>query len=140
MVLGMALQPVALGWFAAVADVNTPYVELRPALVLSGIGIGLVFPTVSGEVVGAVRPNQMGIAAGTNTSIRELGGVFGVALAALVFSNPESYTTSAGFVSGFGHALWACAALNVLGAVVTLGGLRLPAAPLVTPQPLEGAA
>jgi EmrB/QacA subfamily drug resistance transporter len=128
MAAGMAIQALALAWFAAVAQVHTPYIELCPPLVLSGIGIGLVFPTVSGEVVASVRSDQMGIAAGANTTIRELGGVFGVALVALVFASPVAYTTADGFVTGFVHAIWACVALTALGAVVAAGGLRVPAA------------
>jgi EmrB/QacA subfamily drug resistance transporter len=135
MAAGMAIQPVALAWFAAVAHAHTPYIQLCPPLVLSGIGIGLVFPTVSGEVVASVRPDQMGIAAGTNTTIRELGGVFGVALAALVFASPAAYTTTDGFVTGFVHAIWACVAFTALGAVVAAGGLRMPATSAVTAEP-----
>jgi MFS family permease len=135
MAAGMAIQALALAWFAAVAHAHTPYFELWPPLVLSGIGIGLVFPTVSGEVVASVRPDQMGIAAGTNTTIRELGGVFGVALVALVFASPVAYTTTDGFVTGFVHAIWACVALTSLGAVVAAGGLWRPAASAVMAEP-----
>lgn len=126
MAAGMAIQTVALAWFAAVAQAHTPYLQLCTPLVLSGIGIGLVFPTVSGEVMRSVRPDQMGVAAGTNTTIRELGGVFGIALVALVFASPVAYTTTHGFVTGFVHAIWACVTLTALGAVVATAGLRMP--------------
>ncbi len=123
MAAGMAIQALALSWFALVAHANTPYLEVCVPLVVSGVGIGLVFPTVSGEVVASVRREQMGIAAGTNTTIRELGGVFGVALAALVFASPVAYATSQGFVTGFVHAIWACVAISGLGAVIAASRL-----------------
>lgn len=124
MAAGMAIQTLALAWFAAVVHTDTPYVELSPPLVLSGIAIGTTFPAFSGEVVASVRPDRMGIASGTNATIRELGGVFGVALAALVFASPVAYTTPDAFVSGFVHAVWACVALTALGAVAAAAGLR----------------
>ena len=58
MAAGMTIQALALAWFAAVVDVHTPYLELCLPLVLSGIGIGLVFPAMSGEVVSSVRPRR----------------------------------------------------------------------------------
>jgi len=125
MAAGMAIQTGALAWFAAVAHADSSYLSLCPALIASGIGIGLVFPSMSAEVVAAVRPEQMGIASGTNATIRELGGVFGVALAALVFAGPAVYRTSAGFDAGFGRALWACVAYTAAGAVVAAAGLRI---------------
>ena len=128
MAAGMTIQAVALAWFAAVAHADTPYVELCLPLVLSGIGIGMVFPAFSGEVVASVRPEQMGIAAGTNATIRELGGVFGVALVGLVFASPTAYSTTSGFVTGFDHAMWACVAFTAVGAAVAIAGLRMATA------------
>ena len=134
MAAGMTIQAVALAWFAAVAHADTPYLELCLPLVLSGIGIGLVFPTVSGEVVACVRPDQMGIASGTNATIRELGGVFGVALAALVFASPLAYVTTGAFVTGFVRAIWACVALTTVGAILAIPALRRTTA---SPAPIE---
>jgi hypothetical protein len=124
----MAIQAVALAWFAAVAHAGASYAGLCPPLVISGIAIGMVLPAVSSEVVASVRQDQMGIAAGANATIRELGGVFGVALVGLVFASPAAYATADGFATGFVHAIWACVALTALGAMVAAGALRLPAA------------
>jgi EmrB/QacA subfamily drug resistance transporter len=139
MAAGMTIQAGALAWFAAVAHADTPYVELCPPLVLSGIAIGMVFPAFSSEVVASVRHDQMGIASGTNATIRELGGVFGVALVGLVFASPLAYTTTSGFVTGFVHALWACVAFTAVGAVVAVGGLRMPAASTAITEPAQEA-
>ena len=122
MAIGMTGQALSLAWFAAAAHADTPYSHLCPPLVLSGISIGLVFPSFSGEVVAAVRPALMGLAAGVNATVRELGGVFGTALAALVFARPSAYSTSAGFDTGYRHALWACVTFTAVGAVVALAG------------------
>ena len=126
MAAGMTTQALALAWFAAVAHAHTPYVELLPPLVISGIGIGMVFPSFSGEIVASVRHDLMGIAAGTNATIRELGGVFGVALVGLVFASPNAYTRPNAFATGYDHALWACVIFTALGALTATAALGLP--------------
>ncbi|MDQ2747960.1 MAG: DHA2 family efflux MFS transporter permease subunit [Actinomycetota bacterium] len=135
MAAGMTIQAVSLGWFATAADVHAPYAELCVPLVLSGIGIGMVFPAMSGEVVSSARSDQMGIASGTNATIRELGGVFGVALVALVFTGRSAYATTDGFVTGYVHALWACVAFAACGAVVAACGLRIPSRATAVAEP-----
>lgn len=120
LVAGMALHAIAMVWFALVVHVSSPYVELLGPLVLSGIGIACVFPTVSSEVVSSVPPERMGIAAGVNGSIRELGGVFGVGLAATVFARTGGYRSPATFTAGFDEAIWACAVLAGLGVIVAV--------------------
>lgn len=120
LIVGMVLQTIGLVWFAAVVHASTPYASLCAPLVLSGIGLSCVFPTVSNEVVSAVPPERMGIAAGVNGSIRELGGVLGVALAATVFAHNGGYATSSLFTIGFKDAFWLCAALSALGVVFAL--------------------
>jgi MFS family permease len=120
LVVGMAMHAIGMTWFALVVHASTPYLALCGPLVLSGIGIACVFPTVSGEVVSAVPPERMGVAAGVNGSIRELGGVLGVALAATVFAHNGGYTTTSMFTTGFIDAMWVCAALSGLGIVAAL--------------------
>lgn len=115
LVIGMAMNTIGLVWFALVAHASTPYLELVWPLILSGIGISCVFPTVSSEVVSSVPPERMGVAAGVNGSVRELGGVLGVALAAIVFAHAGGYGSAASFTDGFVRALWACAIMSGVG-------------------------
>lgn len=136
MAAGMTIQALALAWFAAVAHATTPYTELLAPLVVSGIGIGMVFPSFSGEVMASVPHDLMGIAAGTNATIRELGGVFGVTLVGLVFASPSVYARPADFVSGYDHALWACVVFTAVGAITAAVAMRTPGARLRTVIPL----
>ena len=53
MAVGMLLQAVGLGWLAAIANAHSGYLEVGAALTVAGIGIALVFPTVSNEVISA---------------------------------------------------------------------------------------
>ena len=55
--------------------------------------------------------------------MRELGGVFGIALAVAVFAGTGSYSSTQAFVDGFAPAIAVGAGLALLGA---LAGLALP--------------
>lgn len=102
---GMALQTIGLVWFALVVHATTPYWSLLLPLVVSGAGLSCVFPISAAEVMSSVPPERMGVASGVNGSIRELGGVLGVALAATVFAHAGGYATRLTFTSGFVDAM-----------------------------------
>ncbi len=82
---------------------------------IAGVGISLCFPTVANAVVSSVPPTEMGIASGTNSSLREIGGVFGVAVLASVFGSSDVYQSARIFVDHFTDALWVGAAFSVIG-------------------------
>jgi len=127
MALGLLLQGVGLGWVAAIATAGASYAELGVALAVAGVGIGMVFPTVSTEVLASVPGEEVGVASGTNSALRELGGVFGVAVLATVFARPGVYQSPAVFVEGFRAALWVGAAFSAAGFVAALLGATRPA-------------
>src|SRR5205807_2728444 len=120
MAVGLALQATGLGWIAAVSSPTNPYSSLVIPFVLSGIGMALFFAPVANVVLGAVRPEEEGQASGANNAIRELGGVFGVAVLASVFSHYGGYQSGAAFVSGLTPAVWIGAALVGVGSLAAL--------------------
>jgi hypothetical protein len=71
-------------------------------------------------VMTAVPPAAIGQASGTLNTLRQLGGVFGVAICAAVFAANGRYGSPSSFVSGFGPAMGACAGLALLGAAAGL--------------------
>ena len=126
--VGLLLQAAGLAWIAAIATPHLGYAVLGAALTLAGVGIGLVFPTVATEVMTSVPAPEIGVASGTNSALRELGGVFGVAVLASVFARPGVYATPALFTGGFKAALWVAAAFSAAGALIALT-VRQRAAP-----------
>jgi EmrB/QacA subfamily drug resistance transporter len=143
MAVGLGLQAIGLGWLAAVSTPTVPYAELVPAFVISGIGMALFFAPVANVVLSAVRPRQEGQASGANNAIRELGGVFGVAVLASVFSSYGGYESGQAYVDGLVPAVWVGAVVVALGAVAALfiPRKRRPAeAPAVEPEVLAEAA
>jgi EmrB/QacA subfamily drug resistance transporter len=117
---GLALQAIGLGWIAAVSTPTTPYADLVAPFVLSGIGMALFFAPVANLVLSSVRPEEEGQASGANNAIRELGGVFGVAVLASIFAHYGGYGTGASFVDGLIPAIWVGAVLVGLAAVAAL--------------------
>ena len=120
MAAGLGLQAIALGWLAAVTTPTVPYSELVPAFVMAGVGMALFFAPVANVVLSAVRPREEGQASGANNAIRELGGVFGVAVLASVFTSYGGYETGTAFVDGLTPAIWAGAAVVAVGALAAL--------------------
>jgi EmrB/QacA subfamily drug resistance transporter len=117
MALGLALQAVGLGWIAAVSTPTTAYSSLVAPFVISGIGMALFFAPVANVVLSAVRPEEEGQASGANNAIRELGGVFGVAVLASIFSQYGGYASGQQFTEGMNVAVWVGAAVVAAGAV-----------------------
>jgi len=71
-------------------------------------------------VLSSVRRDQEGIASGANNAIRELGGVFGIAVLGAVFSARGGYTSGTAFVSGLAPAVWVGAAAVAVAAAAAL--------------------
>jgi MFS family permease len=143
MATGLALQAVGLAWLAAVTAPAVPYAELVPAFVISGIGMALFFAPVANVVLSAVRPREEGQASGANNAIRELGGVFGVAVLASVFASYGGYESGQAFVDGLEPALWIGAVVVALGALAALfipRKQRRAEAPAVEPELVAEAA
>ena len=126
LVTGLALQAIGLGWLAAVASPTVPYATLVPAFVVAGVGMSLFFAPVANVVLSSVRRDQEGIASGANNAIRELGGVFGIAVLGAVFSAHGSYASGSAFVAGLTPAVWvgAAAVAVAAGAALLLPGGR----------------
>jgi EmrB/QacA subfamily drug resistance transporter len=120
MATGLALQAIGLGWLATVSTPTVPYMELVPAFVISGIGMALFIAPVANVVLSAVLPREEGQASGANNAIREVGGVFGVAVLASVFSSYGGYESGQAFVDGLVPAIWVGAVIVALGAVAAL--------------------
>jgi EmrB/QacA subfamily drug resistance transporter len=143
LVIGMVLQAIALAWLAATSTPTVDYVTIVPAFVVAGTGMGLFFALISNVVLSAVRSEEEGKASGANNAIRELGGVFGVAVLASIFSTNGSYATPQTYVDGMIPALVVGTVVVALGALAALalrGQVRRPGVEVTRARAdLEGA-
>jgi EmrB/QacA subfamily drug resistance transporter len=138
--VGLALQAIGLGWMAAVSSPDMPYSSLVLPFAISGIGMGMFFAPIANVVLGSVRGEEEGQASGANNAIRELGGVFGVAVLASVFAHSGGYGSGQSFVDGMTPAVWIGAGVVAVGAVAALAIKRSPKAAAVEMAPAFDAA
>ena len=131
---GLTLQATGLASLAAISTPTTPYWQLVAPFMVSGIGMAMFWAPVANVVLAAVRKDEEGQASGAQNAIRELGGVFGVAVLASIWAHYGSYGTGTSFVNGMTPAIWVGAAIVLLGAVAAFAiprRLRVEEAPAV---------
>jgi EmrB/QacA subfamily drug resistance transporter len=131
---GLVLIAAGLAYFSR-APVHATYAaDVLPAMLLMGIGAGLVFPALMTLAMGGVDPSEAGLASGiVNTSL-QVGGALGLAVLATLSSTHTKHLLAAGhsqasaltggyrlaFLIGVGFALAAVAvAATVLQRVRT---------------------
>jgi len=139
MTVGLALQAGGLMWLAALQSPTVPYSDLVLPFIVSGTGMALFFAPVANVVLSSVAPQDEGKASGATNAIRELGGVFGVAVLASVFANAGGYSTAETFANGTSTAVWIGGAVVALGAIAA-GLIRRPPALAVDTAPQEALA
>ena len=141
MVGGLPLQAIGMGWIALIAEPGMAYgaagraVHRRRLRRLDGDSGRAEL----GRRVGAAR-TRSARRPGTNSMMRELGGVFGIAILVAVFVGAGGYASPQAFSDGFAPAIAVTAGLSFAGATVGLGlpGRRAARAAPGVPAP-EGA-
>jgi EmrB/QacA subfamily drug resistance transporter len=120
---GLLLQTAGIAWIALIAEPDLAYAATVAPMVITGAGIAMAMPATQKSVVGAVAPSLIGKASGTFTTMRWLGGVFGIAIAVAVFAAAGGYASPQDFTDGFAPAMAVAAGISLAGA---LAGLLLP--------------
>jgi hypothetical protein len=123
MVGGLTLQAAGMAWLALIVEPGVAYSQMLAPFIVAGVGISMAIPSAQNSVVGSVSMEAIGKAAGTNSMMRELGGVFGIAVAVAVFAGAGSYASVQAFTDGFGPAIFVASGLALAGAI---SGLALP--------------
>jgi EmrB/QacA subfamily drug resistance transporter len=95
MTAGLAIVAMSL-WIQSSITVHTGYMHLLPGFVLMGVGMGLVMSPMSTAAMNSVDRTKAGVASGTLSMSRMVGGTFGVAvMGALVTAIGKSKINSA---------------------------------------------
>ena len=114
---GLTLQTAGLAWLALIAKPDLPYSHMLAPFIIAGVGVSMAIPSAQNSVVGSVASEALGKAAGVNSMMRELGGVFGIAVAVAVFAATGGYASAQAFTNGFGPAIGVSAGLALAGAL-----------------------
>ncbi|MGH3097245.1 MAG: MFS transporter [Streptosporangiales bacterium] len=116
--------PMTAGLLTAAAGVgllallraDSSYLVLLPALLLWGIGLGLLTPAVVAAAIGAVPADRAGLASAVNNTARQACGAVGIAAFGAIAGRPGS----AAFLPGLHVVVLVAAGLFIAGAAATL--------------------
>ncbi|MFC0843607.1 MFS transporter [Streptomyces noboritoensis] len=121
MAFGLALIVLTLHLAGTTVTIG----RIAPALVVAGLGMGLVMGPFFDTVLCAVEPHETGSASGTLTAVQQLGGSLGTAVLGTVFFTALAHqgTTLPGYTTTVTITLWTGTGLL---AVAFLASFLLP--------------
>ncbi len=127
-VTGAGLGVIAAGTaaLALVIGPATAPLALAPGLVAIGIGVGLVLPNVAGLAMGSVAPVHIGKASGTLNTARQLGAVFGLAVAVAIVETAGTRPTATALAEQLQTGMAVAGTAALLGATVCLTARPTP--------------
>ncbi len=136
-VTGSLLQVAGVAWIAAAAGPATGYLVLVAPMTIIGAGLGLAIPALTRAVTSGVPTADIGTASGAFSTMRQLGGAFGVAVIGAAFASTGSYATANAFSHGLVTAFGVAACLALAGAVAgtVLPTLRRRSSPAASSEP-----
>lgn len=124
MVTGAGLQSVATVWVLATvrarADALATW-SLVPALLVAGIGLGLLVVPLADVALATIPTDEAGAASGAYGTVQQVGAALGVAVIGTVFFSVVGTSYDVGSLrSGLVAACWVAAAGYALAAVASL--------------------
>ncbi|HEX3221426.1 MAG TPA: DHA2 family efflux MFS transporter permease subunit [Nocardioides sp.] len=124
MVTGAGLQSVATVWVLATvrirADALTTW-SLVPALLVAGIGLGLLVVPLADVALATIPTSEAGAASGAYGTVQQVGAALGVAVIGTVFFSVVGTSYAVGSLrSGLVAACWVAAAGYALAALASL--------------------
>ena len=134
-VAGLLLETAGMAWLAAISGPGVAYSAMIAPMVVSGCGFAIAIPAVTKSVVSSVAPRDIGKASGTFSTMRQLGGAFGLAIGVAVFAAAGSYASPRAFSDGFVPAMGVAAGLALAGFAAAL---VLPRGRRTADNPLAG--
>jgi EmrB/QacA subfamily drug resistance transporter len=136
---GAAIKAAGNATAAATAllAVPTSGEALVPALLLVGLGQGLLVTPLFSTILGGIRHGDIGSASGMLSTMQQVGGAFGVALVGILFAAVLAHTRTAGFFETrtYAFAFAAASGYAALAGLVVLALLfALPPRDIVSPR------
>ncbi|MEN3280188.1 MAG: transporter, family, methylenomycin resistance protein [Solirubrobacteraceae bacterium] len=118
MAAGLAISAVGVALLTGV-DAHASFLALLPALLLWGVGMGVLTPAVVAAAVGAVPGERAGLGSAVNNTARQAGGAIGIAACGALAGTPGS----PGFVGGLHTVAIVVAALFASAALASLAAI-----------------
>jgi MFS transporter, DHA2 family, methylenomycin A resistance protein len=119
MAAGLAISAIGVALITSVGA-HATFPAILPALLLWGIGMGILTPAVVAAAVAAVPGERAGLASAMNNTARQTGGAIGIAACGALAGTPGA----PGFITGFHSVAIAVAALFAAAAVASFALIR----------------
>jgi EmrB/QacA subfamily drug resistance transporter len=119
---GLAAIAGGLWQSSAASTAAAHYASFVPGMLLIGLGAGLLLPTATNSVVGAVPQGDSGVGSATNAVALQVGGALGVAVIGSVLSTRYQDRMTAALVGRHLPAAVTHTILGSLGGALTVAG------------------
>lgn len=116
---GALIGAVGVALLAFVSPGDDYVTAVFPGIVLFGIGLTTLVPTLTAAVMSSAPPNLVGVASGVNNGVSRAAGLIAVAaLPAITGLAGQAYTDPAMLTDAYRMSMLVCAGLMALGAVI----------------------
>ena len=120
MTVGPMVMAVGVAWLSPVGAGTSYWLGVLPPVCVFGLGLALMVAPLTMTVLAAAPDDRAGIASGVNNAVARAGSLLAVAaLPVAVGLNGEQYADPVAFDDAYGKAMLVCAALLVLGGIVS---------------------
>ena len=126
---GMALSAIAMGLFAQLGVHSSYAAHMLPALLVFGVGLGMVFAPATDFAIRGVEPRDAGVASGLVNVGNQVGGSLGLALLStlaatatthyLAGTQPNPSVIAHAALHGYTTGFWWSAGFFAAGALIT---------------------
>jgi EmrB/QacA subfamily drug resistance transporter len=93
---GLVAISGGLAWFTQISADGSYVVDVLPAIVLVGIGVGSAFPSLMTLAMSGVEPQDAGLASGLVNTTAQVGGALGLAILATLSATRSDTLTAQG--------------------------------------------
>jgi EmrB/QacA subfamily drug resistance transporter len=133
---GAALGAVGVALLAGVGPGDDYLTDVLPGVLLLGVGLTALVPTLTASVMASAPPNLAGIASGVNNGVARSAGLIAVAaLPAVAGLAGTAYTDADQLTPAYRTAMLICAGLLVIGGMLAVA--LLPGRVSPPPAPRE---
>jgi EmrB/QacA subfamily drug resistance transporter len=115
--VGMSLIGIALLLMHGITP-SSDWTTLLPGFIVGGVGVGVVNAPLASTAVSVVEPRRAGMAAGINTTFRQVGIATGVAGLGAIFQSKHT------LIDGLNAILLVAAIVSFVGAILGLALVR----------------
>jgi EmrB/QacA subfamily drug resistance transporter len=128
--LGSALFALGAIWWVGRLGAGVDYAgDFLPGMVIGGIGVGLVLPSLTGAAAAALAPERLATGIAVQTTGRQIGSALGVALLVAVLAGASrAVDYRAAWELMLAGGLAAALALTLTGPLTAARPVRAPAA------------